>query len=98
VPGQIAKQIVGKPEDSPFFEHFRKFDRSIGEPDRARLAAAAREAIAGSVIPALRKFQIFFEKEYLPACPVEPGLCHLPRGREWYAFAARRSTTTGLTP
>lgn len=98
VPAQIANQLVGRPEDSPFFTAFKNFHRDIAEPDRARIAAEARDAISGRIIPAYRTLAEFFEKEYLPACPEEVGLCHLPRGREWYAFAARQSTTTDLTP
>ncbi|MCC6354040.1 MAG: DUF885 domain-containing protein [Verrucomicrobiae bacterium] len=98
VPAQIAKQIVPRPEDSPYFQTFKEFHRDIAGPDRARLAAEARDAIETRVIPAYRKLAQFFEKEYLPACPEEVGLCHLPQGKAWYAFAARRSTTTDLTP
>ncbi|HPA19025.1 MAG TPA: DUF885 domain-containing protein [Verrucomicrobiae bacterium] len=98
VPAQIAKQIVENPESSPFFKTFKEFHRDITEPDRARLAAAARDAIANLIVPAYRKLAPFFEKEYLPACPEEIGLCHLPRGREWYAFDARQATTTDMTP
>jgi len=98
VPAQIARQIVERPEDSPFFQTFKEFHREIKEQDRARLAGLARGVIADSIIPSYRRLAAFFKNEYLPACPEEVGLCHLPQGKEWYAFAARRSTTTRLTP
>lgn len=98
VPGQIARQLVENPSDSPYFRIFEDFHRDIPGADRTRLAAAARDAIASRLIPAYRKLADFFEREYLPACPGQVGLCHLPNGKAWYAFAAKRSTTTDLTP
>lgn len=98
VPAQIARQTIERPEDSPFFQKFKEFHREITQQDRVRLAGMARDIITNSIIPGYRKLAVFFEKEYLPACPEGVGLCHLPRGKEWYAFSARRSTTTRLTP
>jgi uncharacterized protein (DUF885 family) len=98
VAGQIAKQIVEKPEESPFFKPFQKMAAEISPADRERLPAAAREAISGKVVPAYRRFSDFFTKEYFPACTEEPGAWQWPHGPEAYAFLARKFTTTNLTP
>lgn len=97
VPDQIAAQIVDDPAQSLFFRPFLHFPKSIEPTERERLSAAAREVIARHIIPSFRKFQAFFTDEYLPACYERVGAWQMPRGRELYAFRARRFTTTDLT-
>jgi uncharacterized protein (DUF885 family) len=94
----LAKQVTGKPEDSPFFERFRNFPDALPAADRERLAARAREVIGQSVIPAYRRFQVVFRDEYLPATRSTVGLWDTPDGRAYYQFLARYHTTTALTP
>ena len=94
----LEKQVVDDPEDSPFFDRFRSFPEAIPDAERERLAAAAKQVIAGSVIPAYRRFQAIFRDEYLPATRETVGLWDTPDGREHYRFLARYHTTTGLTP
>ncbi len=98
VTGQIDKQIVARPEDSPFYKPFREFHRDIPAADRERLARDAREAVSSGIIPAFKTFREFFAKEYLPAAYTQVGLWQMPRGGEYYAFLARRYTTTSMTP
>jgi uncharacterized protein (DUF885 family) len=98
IPEQIAVHIVDRPEDSLFFVPFRAFPESLAPPERDRLVAAAKAAIRDSVVPAYRRFQQFFLQEYLPAGPERVGIWQFPRGKEMYAFFARRYTTTQLTP
>jgi uncharacterized protein (DUF885 family) len=98
LPGQIEKQLVAAPEQSPFFKPLQHFPPSIAEPERERLSAAAKEAISGSVLPAFGRFQKFFSGEYLPACLDGVGAWRWPEGEATYAFLARNFTTTALTP
>ncbi len=98
VPKQIAAQIVDDPGESLFFKPFKRFPESIPPTEQERLAEEARQAIAEHIIPAFRRFQEFFTTEYLPACYDRVGAWQFPRGREFYAFRARRYTTTDLTP
>ena len=98
VPEQIARQVVADPAESLFFQPFQKFPDSISEADRLRLTAEAKQAIAEHVLPAYRRFQEFFNKEYLPACFSKVGAWQLPRGKEFYAYRVRLYTTTELTP
>jgi uncharacterized protein (DUF885 family) len=98
VPAQIEKQIVPKPELSSFFKPFQKFPDAISAPDRTVLVANARRAIETTVIPGFRRFHEFFTKEYLPACFDDVGVWQVPKGKDLYAFLARRFTTTDLTP
>ncbi len=98
VPAQIEKQIVAKPELSPFFKPFQKLPEAIPTADRAALMANARRAIETVVIPGYHRFHEFFTKEYLPACFDEVGVWQVPKGKDLYAFLARRFTTTDMTP
>jgi uncharacterized protein (DUF885 family) len=98
VPAQIDKQLVGKPEESPFFKPFKKFPDAISATDRERLSKAAQEAIATGVLPSFQKLKKYFVEEYQPAGFEEVGVWQMPQGNDYYAYLARRHTTTDLTP
>ena len=98
IPAQIAKQIVEKSEDSPFYKPFKNFPSSLSEDQQKDFAARASKVIEGGVIPAYRQFKEFFEQEYLPACYDGVGVWQMPNGAEAYAYFARQHTTTDLTP
>ncbi|HKP03958.1 MAG TPA: DUF885 domain-containing protein [Chthoniobacterales bacterium] len=98
VPAQIDKQLVSKPEESPFFKPFKKFPDEISPADRERLVKAAQAAITSDVLPSFQKLKKYFVDEYLPAAFDQVGVWQMPQGAEFYAFLARRHTTTALTP
>ncbi|HXE81541.1 MAG TPA: DUF885 domain-containing protein [Vicinamibacterales bacterium] len=98
VPGQVGKQLVAAPGESPLYEPFTRFPDGVPAADRERLSQAARDAISRQVVPAYRRLEDFIVSEYLPASPDAVGIWQWPRGAEAYAFLARRYTTTSLTP
>lgn len=98
VPGQIDKQIVSNPEESPFYKPFKSFPDAIAASDRERLSKSAREAISAGVIPAFQKLKTYFNGEYLPAAFEQVGVWQLPQGADYYAYLARSYTTTNMTP
>ena len=98
VSAQIAAQIVEHPQDSPFYAPFRKFPDSLTAEQQQQLRAAGAEEIAKVVVPAFRRFQAFFNIEYLPACQDSIAVTALPDGEAYYAYLIRHHTTTGLTP
>jgi uncharacterized protein (DUF885 family) len=98
VPAQLERQLVARPEESNFYKPFRNFPADIPESERTRLAQQGREAVAQSVLPALRRLRDYFVGEYLPASFDRVGAWQWPNGAEAYAFLARRYTTTALTP
>lgn len=94
----LRKQLVAQPKESPFFAPLRKIPVAMAESDRQRLIAAALAAIRDHVIPAYREFEIFFTRDYLPACLPGIGAWRWPEGDSKYALLARHHTTTDLTP
>ena len=98
VSGQIAKQLVGTAEESPFFQPFKSFPGTFNDETRKTLGDRARNVIGTGVIPAYQKFADFFDKEYLPVCFDQVGIWQIPDGDAAYAFYARQHTTTNLTP
>jgi uncharacterized protein (DUF885 family) len=66
VPGQIAKQLVADPKQSPIYAPFAKIPADIADAEALRSAGEA--AIREQVLPAFQRFQTFFDTEYLPAC------------------------------
>lgn len=98
VPAQIDKQLVSKPEESPFFKPLTKFPAAISSTDRERLTKSASEAIASGILPSFQKLKKYFVDEYLPAAFDQVGVWQMPKGAEFYAYLARRHTTTALTP
>lgn len=98
VPAQIRRQIVDDPTQSLFYKPFRSFPVSVSAADRERLTTSAQAAIREQIVPAFRKFLLFFEQEYLPHCYSGVGAWQLPDGQEYYGYCARLFTTTSLTP
>ncbi len=98
LPAQIRRQIVENPADSLYYKPLKKFPPEIPVAERERLQREAQCAIREQLVPAYRKFLGFFEREYYPACSLEVGASRLPNGQAFYAYLARKHTTTNLTP
>jgi len=97
VPSQIATQLVDDPTASPYYAPFKTMPDSIPAAEQTRLRAAASKAISTVIVPAYRRFDEFFRKEYLPASRDSVGVRDLPGGEVWYQRRIRWFTTTDLT-
>ena len=97
VPGQIAAQIVDDPAKSPFYRPFETMPASIPAAEQDALRAEARRTIAERIVPAYRRFQAFFERDYLPKTRASIAATALPDGKAYYDFLAGYYTTTNLT-
>jgi len=91
-------QIVPRPQESLFFKPFKRFPDRIGQEDRNRLSAEAKQVITEHVIPSYRKLHRFFTTEYLPACCDRVGAWQMSDGKPMCAVRTRRFTTTDMTP
>jgi uncharacterized protein (DUF885 family) len=94
-----AKDIgTAAPDKSPFAQPLTKFPKTIPEAEQQRIRQATLDAIRTSVTPAYATLTTFVRDEYAPKGRIDPGIWALPDGNARYAAAARRSTTTTMTP
>ncbi len=98
IPHQIAANVTARPEDSPFYAPFQRMPDIIPAARQAQLRARAAAAIAGVVTPAYRRFEAYFDREYLPSCRTTIAADALANGKAYYAYQVRKYTTTDLTP
>ena len=90
-----ARQEV---EESAFFAPFTGLPDAIGEEDRARLKAEAREVIGQQVLPALGRLAEFLDTEYRLHARDSIGASELPEGGDYYRQRIRAMTTLDLSP
>ena len=95
---QLDALIKDKPEDTIFWKPVANFPKDFSDADKARLTAAFRSLIAEKLMPSYRELRAFVANDYMPACRDTVALSALPDGEAWYAYRARMSTTTDLTP
>lgn len=95
---QLKTQMVADASASGFYAPVMNFPATFGADESRRLTDAYRNQIAQKTTPAFDRLYKFIEKEYLPQCRDTAGLAGTPNGAAKYAFRARESTTTQLTP
>jgi uncharacterized protein (DUF885 family) len=98
VPQQVRNQIVDDPLTSPLLRAFATPAPGVEATSLAPLRESAVVAYRSAVAPAYTRLLAFLEQEYIPQCRDTIGLSALPDGAAWYAFNARQSTTTRLSP
>ena len=95
---QLDALIKDKPEDTLFWGPIKSMPADFSDADKQRLTAAYRTMIADQLMPAYRELRAFINDEYLPATRESVGLDKLPDGLAWYAYNAKGSTTTDMSP
>ncbi|GAB2516059.1 DUF885 domain-containing protein [Lysobacter humi (ex Lee et al. 2017)] len=95
---QLDALIQDSAEKTMFWGPIASMPKEFSEADRTRLTAAYRTMIEQKVMPSYRKLRAFINDEYIPATRETYGIDKLPDGQAWYAFSAKASTTTDLTP
>ncbi len=95
---QLDNIISDNPEKSLFWGPITKLPKDFSDADKKRLTDDYRKMIADQLMPAYKKLRAFINDEYLPKTRDTFGLDKLPNGAAWYAFNAKQSTTTDLTP
>ena len=96
--GHAESALKPAPVDDPLLAPFRTMGASIPADRQAALKARAVAVIRDKIRPAQQSFLTFLTKEYLPKSKPALGVGGLPGGKPYYAFLARRFTTTNLTP
>ncbi len=95
---QLDALIKERPEDTIFWKPVSNFPKDFTDADKARLTEAYRDLISTKLMPSYRELRTFVAEQYLPACRDTVALSVLPDGEAWYAYRARMSTTTDMTP
>ncbi|HEY5804596.1 MAG TPA: DUF885 family protein [Lysobacter sp.] len=95
---QLDALIKAKPEDTLFWGPITQMPKEFPDADKKRLTDAYRAMIADQLMPSYKKLSDYIKNDYLPKTRDTVGLDKLPGGAEWYAFNAKQSTTTDLTP
>jgi uncharacterized protein (DUF885 family) len=94
-----AQRAVATPlADDPLLAPLRTLPASIPDATRAALVAEGEKAMTDKVAPARATFVKFMTEEYVPHAAKSLAASDLPDGKRYYAFLARRHTTTNLTP
>ncbi|HTL11691.1 MAG TPA: DUF885 domain-containing protein [Bdellovibrionota bacterium] len=102
----VAKKAVNtyqealepKVEKNPFFRPVGFMPKTFSAADHDRLEKGFRSMVSERILPSVRKFDHYFQKEYLPHCRQGYGLAGLPHGKEWYAYAVESGTNLALDP
>ena len=97
VPAQIKTQIVTEASTSPFYAPFKRLPTTLPEAERQALATEARSLISDRIVPAYRKLQTAFERDYLPHARDTIAASALPDGPAYYEMQVKSFTTTELT-
>ena len=95
---QLDALIRPSAEETLFWNPIRDMPADFPEAERQRLAADYKRTIEQQLLPAYRRLRAFIADRYLPATRDTAGMASLPDGAAWYAYNARQSTTTDLTP
>ncbi|MEY2919070.1 MAG: hypothetical protein RL261_375, partial [Pseudomonadota bacterium] len=94
----VRGQIAQADDKTPLLAPFRNMPQSFPADRRAALEAHAREVLQAKVRPAQQSLLRFLEEEYLPAARPDIGIGSVPQGKAYYAYLARRHTSTTMTP
>jgi uncharacterized protein (DUF885 family) len=95
---QARKAAAAPVETDPTLAALDRLPGTVSDADKAALKARATALVRDGLRPAQARFVTFLETEYLPASRTGLGAATLPEGKAYYAWLARRFTTTSLTP
>ncbi len=98
VPAQVLSLVPPDPTESALYRPFQEISPTVPSTEHAVLRAAARAALTNGVYAAFQELHRFLVDEYVPRAREGIACRDLPDGAAWYAFNARRQTTTDLTP
>ncbi len=95
---QLAELAVTDVEKSIFYQPIANMPEHIAQADRERLDKAYRDAITKKIAPSYQELHDYIRDEYLKSSRSSVAWSALPNGAKWYAYLAKLSTTTDLTP
>ena len=98
-PSQLEAHVSSDVTKLPLYRPFARFPDDISASEQKRLSEAARQALAGQVVPAFAQLKEFYESKYLPAAQARRGIgaSDLPGGRDYYQAMISEMTTTSMS-
>ena len=94
----VRGQIDQPAATTPLLAPFRNVAKTLPAAEVAALEARARKVVATQVKPAQQSLLEFLERAYLPAARPDIGIGTVAQGEAYYAYLARRHTSTTMTP
>lgn len=95
---QLADLASTDPTKNIFYRPLDNLPDAIPAAERPKLTQRYRDAIEKQIAPAYRRLHDYIRDEYIPHARTSSGWSALPNGAQWYAYLAKQSTTTDLTP
>ena len=95
---QLDALIKEDAADTLFWKPVSDMPESFSAEDKARITADYRTLIEQQLMPAYRELREYIANDYMPHARDTAGMAALPNGEAWYAFRAKNSTTTDLSP
>lgn len=94
----VQALIVDDVTRSLLYRPFTRIPGTVPAGERERILRDGTEALRDSVMPGLREFLAFLQKEYLPGARPTLGLSSLPDGAAFYRHRILMHTTLPLSP
>jgi len=95
---QLDALIKPKADQTLFWGPVKNLPAGFSDADKRRIDSEYRSLIENELMPAYRRLRQFIVDEYMPKTRATPGMEGLPDGAAWYAYNARQSTSTDLSP
>jgi len=95
---QIEIHIVSDVTESVLYQPVENLPDEFSDEQKIEITTGVQKAIETSVVPAFQSLLEFVQNDYLPQCRQDAGIWALADGKERYANAVARYTTTSLTP
>ncbi len=98
VPEQLEALTEKNPKKNPITKRLYSEIRGLSETQVSDARKKASTILRNKIIPAVKEFKQFFVQQYLPKTRSSYGIFELKDGQEWYAYSAKKHTTTDLSP
>jgi len=95
---QLDALIKDDAADTLFWKPIADMPESFSAEEKERITGDYRTLIEQQLMPAYRELREYIADDYMPHTRDTAGMAALPNGEAWYAFRAKNSTTTDLSP
>ncbi len=94
---QFKKLTITRKNENPLLIPFENLPVDWSEKDRTIIKEKLETLFNETVFPAIKKFTLFLEDEYIPNTRKSTAMSAMPNGVAWYQHMIQSHTTTDLT-